>query len=929
MQHTFRTHSRPIKSAKFVDCLLRETRQPIWRLITALNTPQSVDLPAALSRHGVSVDHFRHWRPLIVQSNLSTVVDIMQRNGLVVNPSQSSYNLKYHIPSWLVLYLIAFKIRTHDNAFPVALDLAYSHLPVAPIPVQAPLLIFTLLGLARFNLVVPMHRLVDTFLLTNLDHPQLYFNLLLQALACTPTRTVDTANTVVTILRRMDARQLKLTPTTYDALLNDRFVTLQLTKYLRERMTRERTVPTAAHLEAYLRVFSRSGAIHKAHDYLHAIRRHSEPATDVAADPLHRANTLFLAAQDDRASAFNFLRKLLASSESSDAPVPSPKPPPPPPPPPKPKRPRTPALPRAHSDIYTYTSALAVAARDHTLSSSDLLALFKRAQSPTTTSNALRLAPTTATHTVLIRGLLQRKSFDLALKAWDGLYESGLPLDREALAVGLQTLTRAGMPHRAFALLEGFAGPAASPTAGQARQPLTIVTLNDWLVALNRIARPDVVFALWDALPALYGVHPDARTLSIVLQSARLARRLDEESVAGAMVRLKLEIARPFRGMDLDLDGDVDADSPPADPHQAPPQPTIDTRAPHHARLLTLLGPSTSRTPHPYKPALWHGTLPWEHALLVFQQALFGAAPDPHRLLATPAPAQALMKSAGDAPEPSFGPFGLLVGLPPWRARGVQPARVPALDVLLRRRRASHSYTHAHAHARADAQAHAHPPHTKGLNAGPGGGGGGDGEWTSRFPTVAPTNETCFNCILLLGLVGRAGEVARVLAWMREVGIRPGRQTLGAAVVLWREVAGRAVLVERWTGTGMGGGKLSLGKVEVDGEVAGEGKEKMEKERRRQALGAWAEQEYASTGEYGKLMAWLADWVGVWRLPGPRALTVWSRNIARLREGGRDVGEGEEAVEKAVGEGQADADADAEDEGDDEGEPEEAGKVPS
>jgi hypothetical protein len=54
-------------------------------------------------------------------------------------------------------------------------------------------------------------------------------------------------------------------------LLNDRFVTLQLTKYLQARMIQEGFVPTASHLEAYLRVFTHNGAIHNTQKYHEAI----------------------------------------------------------------------------------------------------------------------------------------------------------------------------------------------------------------------------------------------------------------------------------------------------------------------------------------------------------------------------------------------------------------------------------------------------------------------------------------------------------------------------------------------------------------------------------------------------------------------------------------------------------------------------------
>ena len=42
-----------------------------------------------------------------------------------------------------------------------------------------------------------------------------------------------------------------------------------------------------------------------------------------------------------------------------------------------------------------------------------------------------------------------------------------------------------------------------------------MVSINDYLVALNRIARPDVVFRLWGHMKTLFEMCPGARTLSM------------------------------------------------------------------------------------------------------------------------------------------------------------------------------------------------------------------------------------------------------------------------------------------------------------------------------------------------------------------------------------------------------------------------------
>jgi len=116
---------------------------------------------------------------------------------------------------------------------------------------------------------------------------------------------------------------------------------------------------------------------------------------------------------------------------------------------------------------------------------------------------------------------------------------------------------------------------------------------------------------------------------------------------------------------------------------------------------------------------------------------------------------------------------------------------------------------------------------------------GPDGK--SRHPHIAVTNENCLNCIVLLGLTSRAGEIPSLLAWMREVGVKPSQATLAVALVFWEEVSVQAPLVERWV-------------------MGGEGE-----------------------SEYVKLKEWIRDWVGGRRLPSERMLGVWHQKVAKMR----------------------------------------------
>ena len=631
--------SRPVKTRQYIENFYRDSHDPIWRLLDTLQTSAGRrEVTEALQKTNISIREFGHWVPVISQHDIASAVLELQRIGASstsLETRRQDADVAIPIPSWVVLYLVGFKVRTPAHAKGPLLDMVYNHLHTAPTSIQGPLLILALSHLARFNLLIPIRRIVDTFLNTTLLDPHRQFNLFLQTLSYIPYRSVDNANNVVTILKAMEARQLKLRSATYEALLNDRFVTLQLTKFLQARMVQEGFIPTASHLEAYLRVFANNGAIHDAQKYHEAIHstptpigEHRDEPVHVSKNPHYRANTLLLGAHDDRASAFSFLRTLMEQKTKSTTETPTPHLPS--------HRREVRFLHKPKSDIYDQTAALHVAAKDLTTSTHRLIQLFVKLSS----------RPTVATHTVLIRGLLFRKEFAKAEIFWSKLLKTGLCIDKEALTTGVQTLTRNGKPHAAFLLLEKY---ALKPTDNDCSSgisilhpPVTITTIsmNEFLVSLKRLSRPDAVFKFWDYMGVLYGTDPNTETLSILLQSARLACRMDD-TISGAFAQIKL--INPFRRRKV------------YQPNQSREE-AIDA-------ILTILGHPSRGGLRRYTSGIWRDQLPLEAARKIFLQALFGNDTD-RRLLSVESPANPI-RASYDSDASSDSGIGLIPHISP------------------------------------------------------------------------------------------------------------------------------------------------------------------------------------------------------------------------------------------------------------------------
>jgi pentatricopeptide repeat protein len=700
------------------------------------------NLKMMLQVHHVSwQEYLQTWKPVVYSSNINNALSALSRklDIAVEDPLHDGDILPGpRVPFWLSMHIASHKVHTSTQAHGILQYFVFSQLPHMPLALQPAFLLVFALSLARFSLLAPMRRVVRSFLAIpqSRRHEQLYFNILLHTIARFGS-SQESADLVVTVLEAMDARQLKLHSSTYSRLLSDRFVTLQLTKMLWNRMKNEGFVPTKEHLEDFVRIFAKKGSIHDSKAYLQEIStrlpKHimkaapsdfedSDNEIESLGSP-DRVHTLFMNNfRQNRVSAFQYLEHLLLLERRRTSVAAF-------------QDPALPLVPQKHRfrnqrslripqrefvNIHVWTTALAVAARDLRGTSGELLlSLFERA------SKTVSFRPTTVTYTVVLQGLLHRKMFPETLDLWYRLESSGLHIDRKALTAGVEIFTRSGRPHEGFALLEKYAGrynarlgiPNLPSRTEQAPVTMNAMAMNQFLISLVRIQRPDVVFRLWNYMETLYGIRPDAKSLSILLKATRVATKNDN-SFKGALAHM----ARLLR-------------KPPASPR---------SREEIVSSMKDILG-DPDRGLVPYRSG-WDDVPAWQVARQIFHEVVLGNWPT----LKHVQPPAAAVRVPGD--DNSFWP---VLQLP-------RSITKPSSNTV------SHPQVNLHLATNA------------------------------LYPEIVPTNETFLRYIQVLG-EHFPSEIPLALAWMRALKIEPRRLTLAMALVFWGEVSFRPPLVERWS----------------------------------------------------------------------------------------------------------------------------------
>ena len=586
------------------------------------------------------------WRAILDSPDVRTIIERV--NKIEQRTKDSSEQLtvagsKY--PPWLPLYLLYKKATTPQDILS-SVELVYQQLPTVSARTSNALIIFAVAKLAERKYTATLRGFVWTFCQSSHTPSEQHFNFLLRALSLHP-RSEETSVLVRDILVTMSQNNIRVFESTYDALLHWHFITLKVAAAVRRKMKHEKVLPTERHLKCILRLmvahrFSRRAAGYL--DAIHQLQRRKTECGDVTYGPKPRflenikatiLNTRFLRSFRGPSSALRYIQEL--TTTQAKAPI---------------RRfmfrkgkPRN--LRRVwrrknlHMHARDWISALYVASRTKNVTAQAFLTGYRQ--------GAGAYAPNRQAYSTVVRGLLYKHDYANAAALWDESCSLDLPLDTISVGIGTHALAMNGEPHRAFALLEqvhsaqqawvkegkGRGRRNSRPPDRRPPAEVNLYAVHQLMVALRRMGRPDVVFALWDHMETLYGLSPDVYSLNIILQTARWARKY-EDTIRGQLSYLGFGASAASSTLSLD------------------------PRAEAVSHIATTLNPAKK----PWITGRWNTESAGQAALRVVVQMFLGNWPE---LRQAAPPVAALRRSSRDiALSPVSEAINTVTGRPPF-----------------------------------------------------------------------------------------------------------------------------------------------------------------------------------------------------------------------------------------------------------------------
>lgn len=655
-------------------------------------------------------------------------------------------------PTWLLVRLCD-KVKSQADAEKTS-HLIITYLPHIPSNLRPPVLILVVHLLSTYRVLPALDRVMKLFIGLPIFYEFWHFNRLLRALSLytnSPTDARYMGRLAILLIKTMAERELTITKETYELLLQNRYITMELAEELRQRMIRDKIVPNRALLEALLRISARRGPVHRATPYARAIHRLDRQVTPSESETNQTGSTTVeylthLIHENSKRKQFDTDAEWLRFTRAE----------------------------RSHRFLNNQknTSAAAWAARLFSLSrtrsfSPESLVMFfnwSHAQCfPFRTH-------TTLTYTIVLLGLLRKRAYSLALEIWERYRSHGkarkLCIDAIALAVGVEVMVRAGHPDRALALMDSpvhertrarrIPRPLSNTTN---RQTVSISLVNRFMRVLS-LTNPSAALRLWEHMGILYAATPNALSFTAMLNAARYAT-LNGDSFAGAVQELGLDLRLrlPFSKLDktMVVESRTEMESTTVSPE------TLDRARRRNYKMLEKLLVVNEGD-------MWGGERAWRRAYRIFTSALLAGWPT---LAGVRAPAHAI-RSSGESP--ATAPFrdlkSFLTSPPP-------PPPQPNATMPI------NGYNDSN-HPEDDFSLH-DDPNPPLLPTHPHG----------AYPSFSPDDSTFRAALLLVGMARCASQIPQILGWMRALDIKPRVFTLAYALVFWAEVSIGAPLLEK------------------------------------------------------------------------------------------------------------------------------------
>ena len=688
-----------------------DTNDPTWPFILAMKSPNSDELASAMAHDsGLALPSHIRWREFLDSGGL---VEVASRIDKTLDPA--TFPSIAQMPTWALSYLLTFRVTDPSDArAAVKLVIAriFSRCDRRTIPV---LLTLSVHALADHQVADGVHKVAELFLGRRRLPSQ--YGLFLHALSRFPPSRESSAM-ISAIVEKMHKDEGEVPENIYVSLLKSNSSSVPLARRL-ERLLLVTNIQLSPRLfHAFFRVYSRHGATALAIKHLPSIFQAavlSEPDGALlypsgSSTPTDGNSSGLRFEVDGGAVVANHLKPGSLTKGHSASVSPGTK---------------------------YWTSVLAFFSASRNISADQLIKLFNRFRKIH--------PPTTISFTVLMRALLSREAYQLAIDTWHEMLAEGHPMDTKSLSAMIEACILSGKLWDAFYVLEVVAGggphgatPRPISEDCQSRIRLTPAFLAMFMKGLAHSGRPDVAFIVWDHAELLYGVTPDASVLSVLLEIARAVLK-HEETFAGFWANLRAKRSTAH------LDNLSSSSF-----HVLDREEVVES-------LRLTLSNDTRKKRRP--TGLWGDVPAWQKAIKIFYHAVLGNNPE---LLHALPPATAIRTSADDMHHHPWVEFIRSI-------QGPSPLNEVFRDVDVNS-----------------------PASLARLGLYP----------LQAYPKIIPKKATFHNQIYLLGMCGQASQIPMVLAWMKELKIIPFGRTTAMALIFWAEVSLRAPLFEQFGGEG-------------------------------------------------------------------------------------------------------------------------------